>query len=343
MSIITVYGVRIRPEKPYLRWMNNPGASSGAEHAENFARAHEYRDYLLPSFIPPTQHIGADPTETREQILAVSSQEEADSIVRERFQELFFIDLNARHPQAVNLPESPDWEDFNQWINWQTYRTRADKKTGKILEWTADEKRFDRFDFYDDLKDESGNFDEAGARDWRLSFYEKYALSPEYRALRGSYPGEELGYSELFVDIILSRRKKAIHALQISDLEYILLEYLPRESLRKSVNAQALIHELYALFKYFQRVFHYEQADEFLARLSQPNIVDKVRTALEDRSLFSETKAFFLDYQEKAKAAAQQVQEPQVPYIDETASPGRNDPCSCGSGRKYKKCCMRKG
>lgn len=25
------------------------------------------------------------------------------------------------------------------------------------------------------------------------------------------------------------------------------------------------------------------------------------------------------------------------------AAPGRNDPCPCGSGLKYKKCCMNKG
>ncbi len=28
-----------------------------------------------------------------------------------------------------------------------------------------------------------------------------------------------------------------------------------------------------------------------------------------------------------------------TPYVAE-ARPGRNDPCSCGSGKKYKKCCM---
>jgi SEC-C motif-containing protein len=29
-----------------------------------------------------------------------------------------------------------------------------------------------------------------------------------------------------------------------------------------------------------------------------------------------------------------------VPYVRETPKPGRNDPCPCGSGKKYKKCCM---
>jgi len=30
-----------------------------------------------------------------------------------------------------------------------------------------------------------------------------------------------------------------------------------------------------------------------------------------------------------------------VEPIKGSASPGRNDPCPCGSGKKYKKCCGR--
>ncbi|MFB6371611.1 MAG: SEC-C metal-binding domain-containing protein [Bradymonadaceae bacterium] len=30
-----------------------------------------------------------------------------------------------------------------------------------------------------------------------------------------------------------------------------------------------------------------------------------------------------------------------TPY-EADEEPGRNDPCKCGSGRKYKKCCLRK-
>ncbi len=33
---------------------------------------------------------------------------------------------------------------------------------------------------------------------------------------------------------------------------------------------------------------------------------------------------------------------PNLPQTQATLNtPGRNDPCSCGSGKKYKKCCMR--
>ncbi|MFV9616392.1 MAG: SEC-C metal-binding domain-containing protein, partial [Gammaproteobacteria bacterium] len=30
------------------------------------------------------------------------------------------------------------------------------------------------------------------------------------------------------------------------------------------------------------------------------------------------------------------------PYHRETPKIGRNDPCHCGSGKKYKKCCLSK-
>lgn len=32
-----------------------------------------------------------------------------------------------------------------------------------------------------------------------------------------------------------------------------------------------------------------------------------------------------------------------MPYMRASAKIGRNDPCPCGSGKKYKKCCMNKG
>ena len=33
--------------------------------------------------------------------------------------------------------------------------------------------------------------------------------------------------------------------------------------------------------------------------------------------------------------------EPQAPIVRDGAKVGRNDPCSCGSGKKFKKCCAK--
>ena len=34
---------------------------------------------------------------------------------------------------------------------------------------------------------------------------------------------------------------------------------------------------------------------------------------------------------------------PSEPYVRDVPKIGRNDPCPCGSGRKYKKCCLNAG
>jgi yecA family protein len=51
---------------------------------------------------------------------------------------------------------------------------------------------------------------------------------------------------------------------------------------------------------------------------------------LEDPDLFEDSFDLPYDY------------EPATPYVRETPKIGRNDPCPCGSGKKYKKCCLKK-
>jgi preprotein translocase subunit SecA len=35
------------------------------------------------------------------------------------------------------------------------------------------------------------------------------------------------------------------------------------------------------------------------------------------------------------------MQKKQAPVLKSRAKVGRNDPCPCGSGKKYKKCCLK--
>ena len=42
---------------------------------------------------------------------------------------------------------------------------------------------------------------------------------------------------------------------------------------------------------------------------------------------------------EAERESAQQVEAPQQPMVRDTPKVGRNDPCPCGSGKKYKQCC----
>ena len=40
-----------------------------------------------------------------------------------------------------------------------------------------------------------------------------------------------------------------------------------------------------------------------------------------------------------AKAKAEREKDPDKYQLKSADQPGRNDPCPCGSGKKYKKCC----
>ena len=37
--------------------------------------------------------------------------------------------------------------------------------------------------------------------------------------------------------------------------------------------------------------------------------------------------------------SVQRIRPPHLDGADQMAKPGRNDPCPCGSGNKYKECC----
>lgn len=93
----------------------------------------------------------------------------------------------------------------------------------------------------------------------------------------------------------------------------------------------------------------YAKIADFMAKLE-----DKSRLhLLKERLLktYQRLQPFFYDgmfYErypaEKAKAAGRVMNEgsENEPYVRQTKKVGRNDPCPCGSGKKYKHCCMNK-
>jgi yecA family protein len=81
----------------------------------------------------------------------------------------------------------------------------------------------------------------------------------------------------------------------------------------------------------------WERFDDPLEFYDPTNILNRqIRWAqedekrLEDSGLFEDSFDLPYDY------------EPQTPYVRETPKVGRNDPCPCGSGKKYKMCCLKK-
>lgn len=92
----------------------------------------------------------------------------------------------------------------------------------------------------------------------------------------------------------------------------------------------------------------YEKIAPFIQKLAQPETLPVLKDSLlktyqDLEPLFPGGYYYHAYPQEKKKASGTPASEnPKAgPYTIHPKNPGRNDPCPCGSGKKYKHCCMK--
>ena len=71
--------------------------------------------------------------------------------------------------------------------------------------------------------------------------------------------------------------------------------------------------------------------DDVADRTEDPSVISTIDILSEQAERILENNAYFGD-------PFMGIQK-EMPYQRETPKVGRNDPCPCGSGKKYKKCC----
>ena len=99
--------------------------------------------------------------------------------------------------------------------------------------------------------------------------------------------------------------------------------------------------EAYATFEEMIKAIQDEVTDFILrVRMTEEDASEKKKDVFAQQTT---QKAEFQAYEQNRKQNEQAVQknqsaEPAKPFVHKDQKPGRNDPCYCGSGRKYKKC-----
>ena len=111
------------------------------------------------------------------------------------------------------------------------------------------------------------------------------------------------------------------------------------EERKEILEQEAYISREYPVF--------YEEAKSYFRQLSEESLIDKYRT-----DLLRQMKRFGIDdypgnyfnwYPEKkAQIEGIVISNGEETYVRQNKKIGRNDPCPCGSGKKYKQCCMNK-
>lgn len=145
----------------------------------------------------------------------------------------------------------------------------------------------------------------------------------------------------------------------------ILFEIFPRKVSVEPDTAQEIVAELRSFWQFLKRTRSLEKADAILERLTDED-ANRLETDLADPNNFGMAKSIFtagtnagFDMTNQAdlnrfmlaqlggsavddqKARSTTTMQRAAPIHKESKRVGRNDPCPCGSGRKYKKCCLR--
>lgn len=80
--------------------------------------------------------------------------------------------------------------------------------------------------------------------------------------------------------------------------------------------------------------------DELKAEEKQPYIPQS--NYLPEEPVVNKLKDLVQKKQEEQLEKERLASMPKQPFVREEPRVGRNDPCPCGSGKKYKKCCLLK-
>ena len=84
----------------------------------------------------------------------------------------------------------------------------------------------------------------------------------------------------------------------------------------------------------------------YIRKHSDPDLeVKKARERISKSGPFKKTFEVVGVTDEDLREVIEQIQreKPEQVEVEEKVHIGRNEPCPCGSGKKYKKCCMSKG
>jgi hypothetical protein len=194
-------------------------------------------------------------------------------------------------------------------------------------------------------------FTTPDAPDWDL-------LSEQGLYLVGLYSEKIPGAVEKFITAIeneVDKKSNSPYLFLFDTIKYaeeeLFSDRIKKLLLNKNTNWKALFAvnvaeaglktcepELRSLHKEFEK--HTEQGTaENMVRLELEYAVDLLVNGGEEKPCYYQQRA---DWKTHYKQAGHIFKEPAPMLSNEVSNIGRNDLCPCGSGKKYKKCCMNK-
>ncbi len=228
------------------------------------------------------------------------------------------------------------------------------------------------FDVMTSVEDtESGEFDDNLLRSYIDAITEEFSKSPEFLELSNE---PEIHYLVLYLEYAASNVGETVGTMTLGCSNEVLFDIFPRKVTMDASEASTVICEIRAFWRFIDRTRNLPVAAKIVAELDEAAETE-LEELLGDESNFGMAKSFFamgkkhgfdmtsesgmnqfmafynsnlVNRQAPARRASvdevldQRYEHPETIRHDEPKV-GRNDPCTCGSGKKYKKCCGKNG
>ena len=170
----------------------------------------------------------------------------------------------------------------------------------------------------------------------------------------------DLVWSGMFLEFGLHYLGQIIDEMVIDDVDNFVFEHIPRKVSTEPERAASIVLELTLFWEYVGRVFELPEAKSIVEWLKTDGMVARLEAELSDPTNFGMAKSMFMsgknagfDMTSEAGMAEffaaynQSLQSDNVSDNESVPATtvsrgqriGRNDPCPCGSGKKFKKCC----
>lgn len=222
--------------------------------------------------------------------------------------------------------------------------------------------------------DEYGDLDKDAADSYFETTIEGFSQSASGRKVIEQ--SGRIFWTECLMRFGLDFRGETLAEMTVASIAEFLEDYVPRKVSAPSIDAPEIIQEMIALWQYVAQQQLPEsdegeaqdlQTRKILAYLQEEGRTEKLAAAMDDPRNFGMAKSFFMggleagydmrseegvaQYTARFNEAVHFQSDPEPPEPEEFRPPpillergrqvGRNEACPCGSGKKYKKCCLK--
>jgi hypothetical protein len=164
------------------------------------------------------------------------------------------------------------------------------------------------------------------------------------------------GWFQMLLEFGLHYRGEIVDEIALGSVDEFLFDYVPRKVSTDAERANEIVLELTLFWEYLQRVYELPNAKSIIEWLTTDGLVASLQAEMSDPANFGMAKSIFMSGKaagydmtsEKGTAEfmaaynrslQQDVASAPEPVVSGREKIGRNDPCPCGSGKKFKKCC----